>query len=78
MDAGSDSGIPLEQGFHFQTEPAIICDTLKVVEAAFEGKTMELRKIGIIVFLNEVIKLKPQLLPAEAFRDVKYLKLEGD
>ena len=40
---------------------------------------MELTNNRIMVFLNELVKPKPWLLLAEAFRDVKYLiSLEGD
>jgi len=79
MDASSGSAIPLEELFHFQTEPAIVRDALKVIEAAFEGKTMELTNNRTMVFLNKLVKPKPRLLLAEAFRDVKYLiSLEGD
>ena len=64
MDINSDSAVPLDELFLFQTEPAIVRDTLKGIEAAPEGKARELTKDGIIVFLSKVFK--PKLRPLRA------------
>ena len=78
MSGTSNSAVPLEEPFHFQTEPAIVRDTLKGIEAAFKGGVGELTNNGIMVFLNKLVKPKLQSLLAEAFRDVEYLiSLEG-
>jgi len=59
MDASSDSAVPVEELFHFQTEPAIVRDTLKGIEAAFEGKAGELTNNRIMVFSAKLSNRNP-------------------
>ncbi|CUS11512.1 unnamed protein product [Tuber aestivum] len=78
MEANSDNAVPLEELFPFQTDAAIVRDALRGMETSFEGKAGELINDGIMVFFNQVVKLKLRPLLAEAFRDVEYLILPGD